>query len=158
MANCVRRFFLACVCLAKCAECSPDSITDYLGIIENHKSNDIYDGIPQELKEYINKVISENDERHDNEISELKQHLNRQDSKIERLELEVEDLRSRYEDDERSTWNDENTYNPQTTDYTTADDNNSTENAVVSSADKQNNSWINAVKRNHAPEYRMLYP
>ena len=57
MANCVRRSFLACVCLAKCAVCLPDSITDYLGIIENHKSNAIYDGIPQELKEYINKLF-----------------------------------------------------------------------------------------------------
>ena len=155
MANCVRRFFLTCVCLANCAECSPDSITDHLGIIENRKSNDIYDGIPQELKEYINKVISENDERHNNEISELKQHLNYQDSKIERLELEVEDLRSRCEHDERSTWNDEITSSPQTTESTTGDDINSTESVVVPISTNRQSKGIDVAIRNRSPKYRM---
>ena len=145
MANFLLLYLIGFVCFADCAKFSSYIDTVDLGINEND-SGYKKDGIPQELRDYIDKRLSENDERHKNEINELKQHLNRQDSKIERLELEVEDLRSICKDDERSTWNDENTSSPQTTEVTTVDDMNCTESVVVSSADKRTN-MINDVDK-----------
>ena len=152
MANFLLLYLIGCVCFADCAKFSSYIDTVDLGINEND-SGYKKDGIPQELRDYIDKRLSENDERHKNEINELKQHLNRQDSKIERLELEVQDLRSICKDDERSTWNDENTSSPQTTEVTTVDDMNSTESVVVSSADKRTN-MINDVDKKPSSKHR----
>ena len=152
MATFLLLYLIGCVCFADCAKFSSYIDTVDLGINEND-SGYMEDGIPQELRDYIDKRLSENDERHKNEINELKQHLNRQDSKIERLELEVEDLRSICKDDERSTWNDENTSSPQTTEVTTVDAMNSTESVVVSSADKRTN-MINDVDKTPSSKHR----
>ena len=152
MANFLLLYLIGFVCFADCAKFSSYIDTVDLGINEND-SGYKKDGIPQELRDYIDKRLSENDERHKNEINELKQHLNRQDSKIERLELEVQDLRSICKDDERSTWNDENTSSPQTTEVTTVDDMNSTESVVVSSADKRTN-MINDVDKKPSSKHR----
>ena len=152
MANFLLLYLIGCVCFADCAKFSSYIDTVDLGINEND-SGYMEDGIPQELRDYIDKRLSENDERHKNEINELKQHLNRQDSKIKRLELEVQDLKSICKDDERSTWNDENTSSPQTTEVTTVDDMNSTESVVVSSADKRTN-MINDVDKKPSSKHR----
>ena len=152
MATFLLLYLIGFVCFADCAKFSSYIDTVDLGINEND-SGYKEDGIPQELRDYIDKRLSENDERHKNEINELKQHLNRQDSKIKRLELEVQDLRSICKDDERSTWNVENTSSPQTTEVTTVDDMNSTESVVVSSADKRTN-MINDVDKKPSSKHR----
>jgi len=157
MATFLLLYLIGFVCFADCAKFSSYIDTVDLEINENDNGYK-EDGIPQELRDYIDKRLSENDERHKNEINELKQHLNRQDYKIERLELEVEDLRSRCEHDERSTWNDENTSSPQTTESTTGDDMNSTESVVVPISTNRHSKGIDVAIRNRSPKYRMLLP
>ena len=150
--------FLVCVCFANCAKLSSDSINIDHDINENDNRFK-NEGISQELKDYIDKRLSENDERYTNEINELKQYMNKQDSKISRLEQEVKELKRKCEREERSKWNDGNRNSPQTPEHTTTGDETYTESVVMPREDKHMiRNRINDVNRNRVSENRKLYP